>query len=147
VDLMKAVNLLGPLHDGGIRISIDDFGTGYTSLAAIPYLPLDEIKVDMSFVKRALTSPTDEAIVRSVRDLTHRLGLVSVAEGVEDAAIERLMRDIGFDLLQGYHFAKPLTEEALMDFVRSAGQGISVSCPTTEAIDEKPRGAEALSLR
>jgi EAL domain-containing protein (putative c-di-GMP-specific phosphodiesterase class I) len=122
VDLMQAVSLLRPLHDHGIRVSIDDFGTGYTSLAAIPHLPLDEIKVDMSFVKNSLTSRADEAIVRSVRELAHRLGLVSVAEGVEDAAIERLMVDIGFDLLQGYHFAKPLSEEALLEYVRVGDQ-------------------------
>jgi EAL domain-containing protein (putative c-di-GMP-specific phosphodiesterase class I) len=117
VELLQAVNLLRPLHDHGIRVSIDDFGTGYTSLAAIPHLPLDEIKVDMSFVQRALTSAADQAIVRSVHELTHRLGLVSVAEGVEDAAIEGLMTEIGFDLLQGYHFSRPLTEQALLEFV------------------------------
>jgi len=125
MDLRQAVNLLRPLHDGGIRVSIDDFGTGYTSLAAIPHLPLDEIKVDMSFVQRSLTSPADEAIVRSVRELTHRLGLVSVAEGVENADLDRLMTEIGFDLLQGYHFARPLSEAALLQFVRSSDQVVS----------------------
>jgi EAL domain-containing protein (putative c-di-GMP-specific phosphodiesterase class I) len=123
-DLLDAVKLLSPLHEQGIRVSIDDFGTGYTSLAAIPYLPLDEIKVDMGFVKRSVTSPADEAIVRSVRELAHRLGLTTVAEGVEDEAIARLMVEIGFDLLQGYHFAKPLSEKALLDLV-SASAGTS----------------------
>jgi EAL domain-containing protein (putative c-di-GMP-specific phosphodiesterase class I)/GGDEF domain-containing protein len=127
VDLMQAVKLLRPLHEHGIRVSIDDFGTGYTSLAAIPHLPLDEIKVDMSFVKRATVSKADEAIVRSVRELTHRLGLISVAEGVEDADIARLMTEIGFDLLQGYHFARPMTEEALLDFIRVAAREDVVS--------------------
>jgi EAL domain-containing protein (putative c-di-GMP-specific phosphodiesterase class I) len=119
-DLLDAVQLLSPLREQGIRVSIDDFGTGYTSLAAIPYLPLDEIKVDMGFVKRSVTSPADEAIVRSVRELAHRLGLTPVAEGVEDTAIAQLMVDIGFDLLQGYHFAKPLAEGALLDMVKAA---------------------------
>jgi EAL domain-containing protein (putative c-di-GMP-specific phosphodiesterase class I) len=117
-DLQQADRVLRPLHERGVRVSIDDFGTGYTSLAAIPYLPLDEIKVDMAFVKRALTSPADEAIVRCVQELAHRLGLVTVAEGVEDEAIQRLMVDIGFDLLQGFHLAKPLAEEALLGLVR-----------------------------
>jgi EAL domain-containing protein (putative c-di-GMP-specific phosphodiesterase class I)/GGDEF domain-containing protein len=121
-DLLDAVQLLSPLHEQGIRVSIDDFGTGYTSLAAIPYLPLDEIKVDMGFVKRSVTSPADEAIVRSVRELAHRLGLTTVAEGVEDEAIARLMVEIGFDLLQGYHFAKPLSEEALLDLVSASAE-------------------------
>jgi EAL domain-containing protein (putative c-di-GMP-specific phosphodiesterase class I) len=120
-------------------VSIDDFGTGYTSLAAIPHLPLDEIKVDMSFVKRSLTSPADEAIVRSVHELTHRLGLVSVAEGVEDAGIERLMTEIGFDLLQGYHFARPLSEGALLDFVGPPVPAISTAhAPPNDRVPSHP---------
>ncbi|MGH9297691.1 MAG: EAL domain-containing protein [Acidimicrobiales bacterium] len=118
-DLEQAVQLLRPLHDRGIRVSIDDFGTGYTSLAAIPHLPLDEIKVDMSFVQRARMSSADEAIVRSVRELAHRLGLVSVAEGVENEVTRALMTDIGFDLLQGYHFSRPLSEAGLVEFVEA----------------------------
>ncbi len=118
-DLLQAVQLLRPLHQRGIRISIDDFGTGYTSLAAIPYLPLDEIKVDLEFVKRSTTSPADEAIVRCVHELAHRLGLVTVAEGVEDESIRLLMVEIGFDLLQGFHLAKPLPESEFLELVRS----------------------------
>jgi EAL domain-containing protein (putative c-di-GMP-specific phosphodiesterase class I)/GGDEF domain-containing protein len=117
-DLAQADRVLRPLHRHGVRVSIDDFGTGYTSLAAIPYLPLDEIKVDLSFVKRAVSSPADEAIVRCVRELSHKLGLVTVAEGVEDEEVEALMTAIGFDLLQGYHLSRPLAEEALMDFLQ-----------------------------
>jgi EAL domain-containing protein (putative c-di-GMP-specific phosphodiesterase class I)/GGDEF domain-containing protein len=116
-DLLAAVHLLSPLHDSGVRVSIDDFGTGYTSLAAIPYLPLDEIKVDMQFVKRAPTSPPDEAIVRCVHELAHRLGLVTVAEGVEDEVVRDLMVEIEFDLLQGYHFSKGLPETELLSFI------------------------------
>ena len=120
-DLQQADRVLRPLHERGVRVSIDDFGTGYTSLAAIPYLPLDEIKVDMAFVKRALTSLPDEAIVRCVRELAHRLGLVTVAEGVENEEISALMTDIGFDLLQGYHWAKPLAEQGLLNLVQAPG--------------------------
>jgi EAL domain-containing protein (putative c-di-GMP-specific phosphodiesterase class I)/GGDEF domain-containing protein len=112
-DLLAAVHLLSPLHDRGIRVSIDDFGSGYTSLAAIPHLPLDEIKVDMEFVKRSLTSPADEAIVRCVQELSHRLGLVTVAEGVENDEIRDLMVAIGFDLLQGHFFSPGLSEPEL----------------------------------
>ncbi len=116
-DLLAAVHLLSPLHERGVRVSIDDFGTGYTSLAAIPYLPLDEIKVDMQFVKRAPTSAADEAIVRCVHELAHRLGLVTVAEGVEDEVVRDLMVEIDFDLLQGYHYSKGLPETELMSFI------------------------------
>ncbi len=116
-DLLAAVHLLSPLHERGVRVSIDDFGTGYTSLAAIPYLPLDEIKVDMQFVKRAPTSPADEAIVRCVHELAHRLGLVTVAEGVEDEVVRDLMVEIDFDLLQGFHYSKGLPETELLSFI------------------------------
>jgi predicted signal transduction protein with EAL and GGDEF domain len=122
------------LHDYGIRVSIDDFGTGYTSLAAIPHLPLDEIKVDMSFVKAALTSRADEAIVRSVRELTHRLGLVSVAEGVEDAAIgaphdrHRIRSPAGLSLRQ------TPGRRPIVEFVRSLASArsapVSLPVPT-----------------
>jgi EAL domain-containing protein (putative c-di-GMP-specific phosphodiesterase class I)/GGDEF domain-containing protein len=113
-DLLQAVVLLGPLHDGGVRISIDDFGTGYTSLAALPYLPLDELKVDQSFVRRMATSEIDDAVVRTVIELAHRLGLAAVAEGVEDATCAQRLTDYGIDLLQGYHIAKPLAEKDLV---------------------------------
>ena len=117
-DLMRAIDQLRPLHEHGVKVSIDDFGTGYTSFAALPHLPLDEIKVDMSFVQRSLVSKTDEAIVRSIRDLAHRLGLTSVAEGVESSALDTLMTEIGFDLLQGANITMPIKEDALLEFLR-----------------------------
>jgi EAL domain-containing protein (putative c-di-GMP-specific phosphodiesterase class I)/GGDEF domain-containing protein len=116
IDLLQAVGLLRPLHDAGIRISIDDFGTGYTSLTALPDLPLDELKVDQSFVMRSLTSSADDAIVRTVRELALRLGLDAVAEGVETKDIFDRMSDYGFDLLQGYFLSKPLEEPDLIDY-------------------------------
>jgi predicted signal transduction protein with EAL and GGDEF domain len=118
IDLLQAVKLLRPLHDRGVKVSIDDFGTGYTSLAALPDLPLDELKVDQRFVLRSLTSPADETIVRTVRELAHRLGLVAVAEGVENEALYEKMLAFDFDILQGYHLARPLTESDLVGMVR-----------------------------
>jgi EAL domain-containing protein (putative c-di-GMP-specific phosphodiesterase class I) len=117
-DLLLAINLLRPLHDNGVRISIDDFGTGYTSLSVLPSLPLDELKVDQQFVMRSATSSADEAIVRSVRELAHRLGLTAVAEGVEDEALDRRIVALGFDVIQGYFHARPMPEDALLDFLR-----------------------------
>ncbi len=118
LDVLQAVTLLRPLHDRGVRISIDDFGTGYTSLAVLPDLPLDELKVDQRFVLRLQTSPADDAIVRTVRDLALRLGLDAVAEGVETGELYEHMQTYGFDLLQGYYFSHPLEEAALLEFVR-----------------------------
>ncbi len=128
-DLVEAGGGLHQLRDAGIRVSIDDFGMGYTSLAVLPYLPLDELKVDQGFVIRSATSPADAAIVLSVCELAHRLGLTAVAEGIEDAATGARIRALGFDLLQGYHFAKPMAEDALVVYHRSqaAAEGAPVS--------------------
>lgn len=120
-ELLSAVQLLHPLRERGIRVSIDDFGTGHTSLAVLPHLPLDELKVDMSFVLRSRESPADEAIVRSVLELAHRLGLDAVAEGVEDDDIRQRMTDLGYDLLQGNHFAEPLSEDEFLEYARASG--------------------------
>ncbi|MFK8024980.1 MAG: putative bifunctional diguanylate cyclase/phosphodiesterase, partial [Ilumatobacter sp.] len=114
-DIPEAVERLGPLREIGVKISIDDFGTGYTSLAVLPHLPLDELKVDQQFVRDALDSSASEAIVVSVCELAHRLGLTAVAEGVEDEALAHRMASIGFDLLQGYHYARPVPEAELLD--------------------------------
>ncbi len=113
----QARAVLGPLRNHGIRISMDDFGTGYTSLSALPELPLDELKIDQSFVRRTLTSSADDAIVATMCDLGHRLGLTVVAEGVEDAAIQSRLMALGVDLLQGYHLAEPQPEAELLQLV------------------------------
>jgi len=128
-DLFQAVRLLRPLHDLGVRVSIDDFGTGYTSFAMLPELPLDELKVDRSFVVRSATSAADEAIVRSVLELAHRLGITAVAEGVEDVVTQDRMIAYGFDLLQGYHLARPMREQSLLEFV-----GAQCSSPAARAV-------------
>ena len=121
-DLLLAVSRLRPLHEVGVRISIDDFGTGYTSLSVLPQLPLNELKVDQGFVLRSLTSAADDAIVRTVGELAHRLGLTSVAEGVENEEIRRLLTAYGYDVLQGYVLARPLLEERLLEFVAEAAE-------------------------
>jgi predicted signal transduction protein with EAL and GGDEF domain len=118
-DLTQAVNGLRPLHDRGIRIAVDDFGSGYTSLSALPDLPLDELKVDQQFVRRSTESHNDLVIVRTVSELAKRLGLVAVAEGVETAELADHMGELGYDVLQGFHVARPMTTEELMDFVRA----------------------------
>lgn len=119
-DLTRAGELLGPLRHAGVRVAVDDFGTGYTSLGALPQLPLDELKIDRRFVQAAGGSPPDDAIVRAVGELAHRLGLVTVAEGVEDDAMRRLVVDAGYDLLQGFLLARPMEEEALVSSLRPA---------------------------
>jgi EAL domain-containing protein (putative c-di-GMP-specific phosphodiesterase class I)/GGDEF domain-containing protein len=120
-DPARAVEVLLPLHEFGVRISIDDFGTGFTSLAALPTLPVDELKVDQCFVLRSTTSPADEAIVRTVAELAHRLGLEVVAEGVETEEIAALLETMAFDLFQGFHFARPMPEADLLRYLGKPG--------------------------
>lgn len=119
-ELADAVNLLRPLHDLGVRVSIDDFGSGYTSLRALPSLPLDELKVDQSFVRLSSTSHADLAILRSVSELAHRLGLQAVAEGVETEEVRGRVFEFGFDVIQGHLFSPPLPEAELLAFVAAA---------------------------
>jgi len=120
-DLSEAVRRLQPLHAMGIRISVDDFGSGYTSLSALPTMPLDELKVDQQFVQRSLVSPDDLVIVRTVSELAHRLGLVAVAEGVETAEVAREMAELGYDVLQGFYAAKPMSAGHFIEFAREHG--------------------------
>ena len=99
---------LGRLREMGVKISIDDFGTGFSSLAYFRDLPVDEIKIDKSFVMRMLESEKDMAIVRAVIDLAHNFSLKVVAEGVENQAIATALAEMRCDILQGYFFDKPL---------------------------------------
>lgn len=115
----RAGAVLADLDAMGLRIAIDDFGTGYTSLAGLRTLPVDELKVDRSFVGGLTTSTGDAAIVRSVIGLAHELGVEVNAEGVEDEATVRHLASLGCDLAQGYHFARPMDQAALMAWLAS----------------------------
>jgi EAL domain-containing protein (putative c-di-GMP-specific phosphodiesterase class I)/GGDEF domain-containing protein len=117
-DLGRAATVLAPLHDAGVGISIDDFGSGYTSLAALPQLPVDEVKVDLGFVRRMRTSRADRAVVATVQTLAARLGLRSVAEGVEDADLARQLADMGYEVLQGFGVGRPMAEAELFGFLQ-----------------------------
>src|SRR5206468_3416896 len=119
----RARTVLERLTSQGVRLSIDDFGTGYSSLAQLKRLPVDEIKIDRSFVMDMGSSPSDEAIVRSTIELAHNLGLSVVAEGVEDEASLRTLRRLGCDLAQGYHLGRPAPAESLTPLLSSAFRG------------------------
>jgi diguanylate cyclase (GGDEF)-like protein/PAS domain S-box-containing protein len=108
-----ATEVLGRLHDMGVQIAMDDFGTGYSSLAYLKRLPVDEIKIDKSFVLDLADNDEDCFIVRSVADLGHSLGLDVLAEGVENQQSVRLLAMMGCDLAQGYHFGRPVPAREL----------------------------------
>jgi len=107
-DPQRALDILNALHGLGLRLAIDDFGTGYSSLAYLKKLPVQELKIDRTFVKNMVDDPDDSMIVRSTIDLGHAMGMEVVAEGVEDAASLHALQRLGCDLVQGYFVSKPL---------------------------------------
>jgi diguanylate cyclase (GGDEF)-like protein len=107
-DPQRARGVLENLHALGVTLAIDDFGTGYSSLAYLRELPVDEIKIDRSFVLEMKGDRSGETIVRSIIDLAHNLGLRAVAEGVEDQALLTRLTELGCDTAQGYHISRPL---------------------------------------
>ncbi len=116
-DPPRALQTLERLHQMGFKLAIDDFGTGYSSLAYLKRLPVDELKIDQSFVLNMERDLDDAKIVRSTVDLAHNLGLSVVAEGVETAKAWKLLQALGCDEAQGYFVAKPMPEALFANWV------------------------------
>jgi diguanylate cyclase (GGDEF)-like protein len=112
-DADRALRVVESLVATGIGVSVDDFGTGYSSLGLLKHLPVDELKIDRTFVRDLLTDDADAAIVQSVVDLGGRLGLRTVAEGVEDAETLDRIGAYGVTVAQGFHIARPLPADEL----------------------------------
>jgi diguanylate cyclase (GGDEF)-like protein len=106
-NLSLAQSIVGSLKNQGIRLALDDFGTGYSSLAHLRALPFDRIKIDKSFVTSIIDNAESAAIVNAITRLGDSLGLPVTAEGIEDAAIEERLRQLGCHKGQGWHFGKP----------------------------------------
>jgi len=115
-DVRRSAQVLDRVRQLGVRLAMDDFGTGYSSLAQFKRLPFDEIKIDKLFVQNMLQSKGDTQIVRSMVDLAHNFGLVTVAEGVEDLATLDRLRELGCDFAQGYAISKALPEPAFRNW-------------------------------
>jgi len=107
-DPERAIATVRDLSALGVRLAVDDFGTGHSSLANLKRLPIDELKIDRSFVTPMLADDSDLIIVRSTINLAHDLGLKTIAEGVEDAETLARLRALGCDLAQGNHLSKPM---------------------------------------
>jgi len=116
-DTKKAFDSLSKLDKMGVKLAIDDFGTGYSSLDYLKRLPVDELKIDRSFVIDMATSKDDAAIVRSTIDLAHNLGLNVVAEGVEDQSALDLLTEMGCDTMQGYFTCRPLPANEISEYL------------------------------
>ena len=110
-DEAESVGDLRRLRDMGVRVALDDFGTGYSSLAHITTFKFDKIKIDGSFVKDALERPDCAAVVRAIADLGKRLGVTTVAEGVETQAHLDRIREEGCSEAQGYLYGRPMPTE------------------------------------
>jgi diguanylate cyclase (GGDEF)-like protein/PAS domain S-box-containing protein len=121
-DPLRTEAVLARLAKMGVRLSVDDFGTGYSSLTYLTRLPIDEIKIDRSFVTNMNSSPDKEVIVRSTIDLARNLGKQVVAEGVETAIVLQRLEELGCHQVQGYYVSKPLPAENLDTWLAESGK-------------------------
>jgi len=119
LDPNHAQEVLSKLSEDGIRISIDDFGTGYSSLSYIKRLPLDEVKIDKSFIMDMINDKDDSVIVDTTLHMSHNLGLRVVAEGVENEDTLNALRTLGCDIAQGYYLTRPLNASDLFAWLKS----------------------------
>jgi diguanylate cyclase (GGDEF)-like protein len=116
-DLEQAIRGMRRLRTAGVRFAIDDFGTGHSSLAQLKALPVDELKIDRTFVRDLQQGTRDDAIVRSAIELAHVLGLKVVAEGIETAAAWKALLRLGCDYAQGYFISPPIAPERVGDWI------------------------------
>ncbi|WP_127478305.1 putative bifunctional diguanylate cyclase/phosphodiesterase [Sulfurivermis fontis] len=121
-DINSCRHVLERLRDHGVRIAIDDFGTGYSSLAYLKQLPIDDLKIDRSFVRDIPGDANDCAITEAIIGMARNLGLETVAEGVETLEQEKFLAHVGCNKVQGYHYARPLTASGFADFHRHFGK-------------------------
>jgi diguanylate cyclase (GGDEF)-like protein len=122
----RALAVLQALHDLGVGLSLDDFGTGYSSLSYLKHLPVDELKIDRSFVAGLVTLPEDAVLVRATIELGHNLGMTVVAEGVEDEPTAQALRELRCDVAQGFHYARPLPPAAFAEWAAAARRAARV---------------------
>jgi len=118
-DPARAAIAMQRLRSAGIRFAIDDFGTGHSSLAQLHALPVDELKIDRSFVQNVERSASNTAIVRSTIELAHNLGLKVVAEGIETPEAWTMLLRLGCDVAQGYLISRPMAPAAVDEWLRS----------------------------
>ena len=133
--------VLESLKELGVRLSIDDFGTGYSSLAHLRSLPVAAIKIDRTFVRDLEFDADDQAIVRSIIDLAHNLGLETVAEGVETQPATEMLRQFGCDFIQGYLVAAPMPMRNVLPWLAKSHRELGTSDgPSADVADDVDLG-------
>jgi len=118
-DIELAVSTLNELKKLGIRTAIDDFGTGHSSLSYLRKLPIEVLKIDKSFIDEIISSNEDRTLVKGIIDMVHALGIDVVAEGVENHQMAVLLQNMNCDLVQGYHYCKPIPECDFIELIRA----------------------------
>jgi len=116
---IRSAEILGMFHDSGIKVSIDDFGTGYSSLAYLQKFPINELKIDKSFVTDLTEDSANYSIVNATITMAHDLDITVVAEGVEDKPVLNILESMGCDRAQGFLFARPLDFDAMIGWIKS----------------------------
>jgi EAL domain-containing protein (putative c-di-GMP-specific phosphodiesterase class I) len=117
-EAVQMMEVLTRLRLRGFKLSIDDFGTGYSSLVQLQKMPFSELKIDRSFVMQMMNNSGCKVIVEIVVDLARKLGLKSVAEGVEGEATLSSLVEIGCDMAQGFYVSRPIAAGCVAEFVR-----------------------------
>ena len=130
VSMQEIIASMVELSNLGLRFSLDDFGTGYSSMAYLKLLPLDQLKIDRSFIRDLLADPNDAAIASIIIALSQSLGLSAVAEGVETSEQKRALINMGCTLFQGYLFSVPLS---VQDFERYVAH-----VPSADSVEQQP---------
>jgi len=115
-DTEQALKMMSSLNEIGSDIIVDDYGTGFSSLAYLKRFPVNELKIDKSFVLNMIANENDAVIVKSTIDMAHNLGLKVVAEGVESRDVFDVLQMLGCDMVQGYFIARPMTAENLSEW-------------------------------
>lgn len=118
-DPFQAVEVLSQLHEMGVNLAIDDFGTGFSSMSYLKQLPVNELKIDKSFVIGLEEDESNDAIVRSTIELAHNLNLKVVAEGIETEGVYKLLKKYNCDMAQGFYLSRPLPAEGIEKLLKT----------------------------
>ncbi|HEY0801784.1 MAG TPA: EAL domain-containing protein, partial [Steroidobacteraceae bacterium] len=135
-DPARALLMLEALAALGVSLSIDDFGTGYSSLSHLARMPVDEMKIDRSFIQSMESDPEFATVVRSAIDMGHGLGLKVVAEGIETASAAHRLSEFGCDIAQGFFYAKPMSRESFVTWLEGRTRVPIIAIPVAFTVDD-----------